>query len=268
MWTRSRSAASIWLCVPLPLPCTPMITYLRMSSAWHMKRGVGARGGIGGAGRASASQARRIRLLTSSRSSGQSSRSRCALRRKRATSFRRPWLITMLYSSSLACCLATSNSRNSCQLRCTGRTTVPCQGPCRSSSRSGSRLAGADKPVRRPMRELSTAGATLMAWKTRVRPTPPRPHRRRWTVPVWRFLVRPRWLGWHLLMVVSFWGMLWLGDWRVRPRAGRQRAQLGVHVRVALVRRVRRGLLGQDDQGRVPDQAGRDTRSPGGRRRG
>src|SRR5256886_2178433 len=40
MWTRSRSAASIWLCVPLPLPCTPMITYLRMSSAWHMHRGV------------------------------------------------------------------------------------------------------------------------------------------------------------------------------------------------------------------------------------
>jgi hypothetical protein len=32
--------------------------------------------------------------------------------------------------------------------------------------------------------------------------------------PVWHFLVRPRWLGWHLLMVVSFFGMLWLGDWQ------------------------------------------------------
>ena len=32
--------------------------------------------------------------------------------------------------------------------------------------------------------------------------------------PVWRFLVAPRWLGWHLLMVVAFWGMLWLGDWQ------------------------------------------------------
>src|ERR1035441_8439043 len=42
MWTRSRSAASSWLCVPLPLPCTPMITYLRMSSAWHTQGGVGA----------------------------------------------------------------------------------------------------------------------------------------------------------------------------------------------------------------------------------
>jgi hypothetical protein len=33
--------------------------------------------------------------------------------------------------------------------------------------------------------------------------------------PAWRFLVQPRWLGWHLLMVVSFWGMLWLGDWQL-----------------------------------------------------
>ncbi len=32
--------------------------------------------------------------------------------------------------------------------------------------------------------------------------------------PVWRFLVKPRWLGWHVLMVVSLAGMLWLGDWQ------------------------------------------------------
>jgi len=32
--------------------------------------------------------------------------------------------------------------------------------------------------------------------------------------PVWRFLLQPKWLGWHVLMVVCFWGMLWLGDWQ------------------------------------------------------
>jgi hypothetical protein len=32
--------------------------------------------------------------------------------------------------------------------------------------------------------------------------------------PVWRFLIEPRWLGWHLFVVVAFWGMLWLGDWQ------------------------------------------------------
>jgi len=38
---------------------------------------------------------------------------------------------------------------------------------------------------------------------------------------VWRFLISPRWLGWHALMVVSFWGMLWLGDWQLhRALAG------------------------------------------------
>jgi len=34
--------------------------------------------------------------------------------------------------------------------------------------------------------------------------------------PVWRFLITPRWLGWHLFMVVTVWGMGWLGDWQLR----------------------------------------------------
>jgi hypothetical protein len=33
-------------------------------------------------------------------------------------------------------------------------------------------------------------------------------------VPSWRFLIKPRWLGWHALMVVSVLGMLALGNWQ------------------------------------------------------
>jgi hypothetical protein len=32
----------------------------------------------------------------------------------------------------------------------------------------------------------------------------------------WRFLVKPRWLGWHLAMVLSVAGMLALGYWQLR----------------------------------------------------
>jgi hypothetical protein len=32
----------------------------------------------------------------------------------------------------------------------------------------------------------------------------------------WRFLVSPRWLGWHILMVACVVGMLALGDWQLR----------------------------------------------------
>jgi len=31
----------------------------------------------------------------------------------------------------------------------------------------------------------------------------------------WRFLITPRWLGWHLVMVGSVYGMLLLGDWQL-----------------------------------------------------
>jgi hypothetical protein len=41
------------------------------------------------------------------------------------------------------------------------------------------------------------------------------------SAPVWRFLITPRWVGWHVLMVLSVWGMLWLGDWQLhRAMAG------------------------------------------------
>jgi hypothetical protein len=32
--------------------------------------------------------------------------------------------------------------------------------------------------------------------------------------PSWRFLFRPKWLGWHALMVLTVFGMLALGDWQ------------------------------------------------------
>jgi hypothetical protein len=34
--------------------------------------------------------------------------------------------------------------------------------------------------------------------------------------PSWRFLFRPKWLGWHALMVLIVLGMLALGDWQFR----------------------------------------------------
>jgi hypothetical protein len=37
---------------------------------------------------------------------------------------------------------------------------------------------------------------------------------------LWRFLIEPRWLGWHLFVVVAFWGMLWLGDWQFHRAIG------------------------------------------------
>ena len=36
------------------------------------------------------------------------------------------------------------------------------------------------------------------------------------SAPAWRFLITPRWVGWHALMVVAFCGMLLLGDWQFR----------------------------------------------------
>jgi hypothetical protein len=34
--------------------------------------------------------------------------------------------------------------------------------------------------------------------------------------PRWLFLLRPRWLGWHVFAILAAAGMLWLGDWQFR----------------------------------------------------
>jgi hypothetical protein len=31
----------------------------------------------------------------------------------------------------------------------------------------------------------------------------------------WRFLITPKWLGWHVLVILSVLGMLWLGNWQL-----------------------------------------------------
>jgi len=31
----------------------------------------------------------------------------------------------------------------------------------------------------------------------------------------WRFLITPRWLGWHAFVILSVLTMLWLGDWQL-----------------------------------------------------
>jgi hypothetical protein len=36
----------------------------------------------------------------------------------------------------------------------------------------------------------------------------------------WRFLITPKWLGWHAFAVVAVLGMLWLGDWQFHRAEG------------------------------------------------
>jgi hypothetical protein len=38
--------------------------------------------------------------------------------------------------------------------------------------------------------------------------------------PVWHFLFKPRWLAWHLFVLLAFCGMLLLGDWQYRRAMG------------------------------------------------
>ena len=41
--------------------------------------------------------------------------------------------------------------------------------------------------------------------------------------PRWRVVLQPRWLCWHAVAVVAFFGMMWLGDWQLhRALAGNE----------------------------------------------
>jgi len=41
--------------------------------------------------------------------------------------------------------------------------------------------------------------------------------------PRWHFLLRPKWLCWHLFIVLATLAMLWLGDWQLqRAEAGNE----------------------------------------------
>ena len=75
--------------------------------------------------------------------------------------------------------------------------------------------------------------------------------------PRWAILLRPRWLAWHAFAVLATAGMLYLGDWQLHRAESGQRAELGIHVRVAAVRDIRRVLLGEDAARRGQESGGR-----------
>ena len=168
--TRSRSSASIVAWVPLPLPCTPMMTYLRMTQPWHAAAALAALGHPEhqlAADDPSCVPAFATRKLVNRRShhlrrlgsseprmTGQSSLSRPGLR-KRATSLRRPWVSTTPYMLRRSPASERSNSRIPGQDRCRGRTMTPRAGPRNSSSRCGSRPAGLFRPVSRSASDMS-----------------------------------------------------------------------------------------------------------------
>jgi hypothetical protein len=88
------------------------------------------------------------------------------------------------------------------------------------SRRAISALAGRDTLV--GMETPGSAPSPQAAPDTTVLDAPATPDApRRVSGPVWRFLIEPRWLGWHAFTVLAIWGMLWLGDWQLhRAMAG------------------------------------------------
>ena len=87
----------------------------------------------------------------------------------------------------------------------------------RADQRAISALAGRDTLV--DMETPGSAPSPQAAPDTAAPITPDAPPQV--SGPVWRFLVEPRWLGWHAFTATAIWGMLWLGDWQLhRALAG------------------------------------------------
>src|ERR1700723_1898651 len=166
MCTMSRSAASSWLCVPLPLPCTPMITYLRMSTAWHTRY-------------------RHFRLG-------------------------RPVISRAQAELALA-----GPPRRGAEQRAQLRPVIA-QPPRVDEPGQVVPPALAEHDAVQHQPGLFQGDVEL------AQPVPGQVDRQHdHSLPRSVQVIEPGWLGWHLLMVVSFWGMLWLGDWQLhRALAG------------------------------------------------
>lgn len=97
--------------------------------------------------------------------------------------------------------------------------------------------------------------------------------------PVTRFALQPRWLAWHLLLVVVLVSFSWLGRWQLLSFEHRDTPARQDRARVALDRlSAPGGRLDRDDVGRRVQTTGRydvdgtrlvpDRREPGGERDG
>src|SRR5215469_10819395 len=270
MWTRSRSPASNPAWVPLPLPWTPIMTYLRTRQATAPSSPTGVGCCAAGSSLNANCRSHHRRSLGSSDSliSDQSAASRSALM-NRAMSFRLPCDSSMPYMLRRVLSSLTSHSRSPGHDRYSGTMTTPLAGPLISSIRSGRRPAGPNRPASKSeigiARILLTSSLPSVVSGGSIAPGVA-------ILALRSSYAKPALVSSHvagtsratlesaghspLAQLAYLRGRGVRGDvvaWRlaVPPRDGRQLAQLGIHLRVADLCDLRRGLLGQDGQGRA-----------------